>query len=199
MPRTTPKVAPVPQCMAQFLAGDFLLGLRSPMRRDSVRAGTYESGRWVNRCSIFSPNVITAVPATPPMKPRLMARQTVSTTIRVAPASASGHLRLRMLEDVTAVAGAHGARLKADSRQLRNLPVRLSQFETILKITLIRMVRTMDSRRDVMRQPGPQPTTANRLPRHIRNVYLELAIASPRKIPMIRPMPPAATAAAVPA
>lgn len=119
--------------------------------------------------------------------------------IRVARAFALGHLRPRMLEDVTAVTGAHGSRLKADSHQLLNLPVRLSQFEIILKITLIRMVRTMDSRMDVMRQPGPQPTTANRLPRHTRNVYLELAIASPRKIPMIRPMPPAATAAAIPA
>src|SRR5919202_2072151 len=64
-PRATPRTAPVPQCIAQLRDRDFLLGRRRPNSRAAVLAGTYESGRPVIDCSVFSTIVMIAVPAIP--------------------------------------------------------------------------------------------------------------------------------------
>ncbi len=66
MPRRAPSRIPWPKCMSRLSERGCSLGLSGkPNSRSSVRAGTWESGRPLARCSSFSPRVIAAAPTAP--------------------------------------------------------------------------------------------------------------------------------------
>ena len=68
--RTTPRAMPCPQCIDQFISARSRWG-RCGRRnsRSSVWAGTYEFGRPVSDCSIFSVRVMAATPTVPATSP----------------------------------------------------------------------------------------------------------------------------------